>query len=205
MTRYGMAIDKTKCIGCKTCLMACKVSNNLPKDVWYNRYVTEGADEEFAAQGTYPNLSMVSYTVTCQHCANAACVEICPTGATAQREDGIVTVDAEKCIGCKSCIQACPYDVRTLVEKPEFYVDGVTLGRGTTPEHVSGVVEKCTFCSDLIAQGKNPACMDLCPARARSWGDLDDPNSEISKLIASREYDLLLEEEGTEPSVYYLK
>ena len=131
MTRYGMAIDKTKCIGCKTCLMACKISNNLPRDVWFNRYVTEDAEAEFAAVGTYPNLKMVSYTVACQHCKNPACVAVCPTGASIQDDDGIVRVLEDKCIGCKSCIQACPYDVRTLIEKPEYYVDDVQLGRHT--------------------------------------------------------------------------
>ncbi len=205
MTRYGMAIDKTKCIGCKTCLMACKISNNLPRDVWFNRYETEGAEAEFAAVGTYPNLKMVSYTVACQHCANPACVSVCPTGASIQDEDGIVRVLEDKCIGCKSCIQACPYDVRTLIEKPEYYTDDVQLGRHTETPCTDGVVAKCTFCKDLIVQGKNPACMDLCPARARFWGDLDDPDSELSKLIAARDYDLLMEEVGTEPSVFYLK
>ena len=185
--------------------MACKVSNNLPRDVWFNRYVTEGAEAEFAAVGTYPNLKMVSYTVACQHCKNPACVAVCPTGASIQDDDGIVRVLEDKCIGCKSCIQACPYDVRTLIEKPEYYVDDVQLGRRTEIPCTDGVVAKCTFCKDLIVQGKNPACMDLCPARARFWGDLDDPNSDVSKLIASRDDDVLREDAGTEPRVFYLK
>ena len=204
MTRYAMAIDKARCIGCKTCLMACKVSNNLPKGVWYNRYETQGAEHEYAATGEFPQLEMVSYTVACQHCANPACVAACPTGATQQDENGIVFVDSAACIGCKACIQACPYEVRTLLEEVEPYAD-VTFGRPGAKEHIAGTVEKCDFCRDLIEQGKNPACMDLCPGRARFWGDIDDPDSEISQLIASREYDLLLEEAGTDPKVFYLK
>ncbi|MBR2835961.1 MAG: 4Fe-4S dicluster domain-containing protein [Coriobacteriales bacterium] len=204
MTRYAMAIDKARCIGCKTCLMACKVSNNLPKGVWYNRYETEGAEHEYCAVGEFPQLSMVSYTVACQHCANPACVAVCPTNATQQDENGIVFVDESLCIGCKACIDACPYDVRTLLEEVEPYAD-VTFGRPTAKEHMAGTVEKCDFCRDLIEQGKNPACMDLCPARARFWGDIEDPESEISKLIAEREYDLLKEDMGTQPMVFYLK
>lgn len=203
MPRYGMAIDTTRCIGCKSCLMACKVANNLPKDVWYNHLVTQGTDVEFSAEGTYPDLKMVTYTVACQHCENAPCVEVCPTGASYRTAEGVVRIDSEKCIGCKACIGACPYDVRTLLEEPVYYLD-VTVGDGFAPNHIAGTVEKCDFCYDRIQSGGIPACMDLCPGRARVWGDLDDPESEISLLLERRETMRLLEEEGTQPSVFYL-
>ena len=207
MTRYGMAIDKTKCIGCKTCLMACKVSNNLPKDVWYSRLVSSGdPDVADSAQGTYPDISMDYYTIGCQHCDNPACVGACPTGASYVDEaSGTVQINGDDCIGCKACIQACPYDVRTLIDsEPEYYLDHA-VGVASAPDHKFGVVEKCTFCKNLIDAGEEPACMQLCPGRARWWGDIDDPNSELSKFLAERDYDVLEEDAGTKPRVFYLK
>lgn len=203
MARYGMVIDTTKCIGCKTCLMACKVANNLPKNIWYNRLATRDSAVELAATGTFPNLSMVTYTVACQHCANAPCVEVCPTGATYKTEEGIVRVDPKTCIGCKACIGACPYDVRTLVEDEAGYLDFPT-GDAYAPAHIKGTVEKCDLCYDRIQAGGVPACMELCPGRARAWGDLDDPDSEASKMAAGREVVYLMEDLGTEPSTIYL-
>ena len=143
--------------------------------------------------------------VQCQHCENPACLEVCPTGATTKDEEtGIVSVDSELCIGCESCIKACPYEgVRTLIKSPEYYLD-VVVGEYDAPPHKGGTVEKCTFCYQRLARGEVPACMDLCPARARHFGDLDDPESEVSKLIKERSYEQLLASEGTKPSVYYL-
>ena len=109
MTRYGMAIDLSRCIGCNTCAVACKVSNNLPKDVWWNVVHTEGRDFADTSKGTYGGEMQLSWLpVNCMHCENAVCEEVCPTGATVKRDDGIVTVDEETCIGCKSCMEACP-------------------------------------------------------------------------------------------------
>lgn len=206
MTRYGMAVDLKYCIACHACSVACKSNNNLPNGVWYNHLSTDGGDYMDTARGTYPNdLHRVTYPITCQHCASPSCVAVCPTGATYQQEDGIVAINADECIGCGSCIQACPYDVRTLIESEPEYVVDFALGDWDAPAHKSGVVEKCTFCANRLARGEKPACMELCPGRARYFGDLDDPESEISKLIASRDYELLFEEEGTEPRCYYLK
>lgn len=125
MTRYGMAIDLSRCIGCNTCAVACKVSNNLPKDVWWNVVHTEGRDFADTSKGTYGGEMQLSWLpVNCMHCENAVCEEVCPTGATVKRDDGIVTVDEETCIGCKSCMEACPYDVRRLIEnEPEYYLE----------------------------------------------------------------------------------
>ena len=205
MTRYGMAIDLSRCIGCNTCAVACKVSNNLPKDVWWNVVHTEGRDFADTSKGTYGGEMQLSWLpVNCMHCENAVCEEVCPTGATAKRDDGIVTVDEETCIGCKSCMEACPYDVRRLIEnEPEYYLE-LPIGDPAAKSYKGGTVEKCDFCAGRIDRGEKPACMELCPGRARYWGDLDDPESEVSQFLSGRNATVLLEEEGTSPSVYYV-
>lgn len=205
MTRYGMAIDLSRCIGCNTCAVACKVSNNLPKDVWWNVVHTEGRDFADTSKGTYGGEMQLSWLpVNCMHCENAVCEEVCPTGATVKRDDGIVTVDEETCIGCKSCMEACPYDVRRLIEnEPEYYLE-LPIGDPAAKSHKGGTVEKCDSCAGRIDRGEKPACMELCPGRARYWGDLDDPESEVSQFLSGRNATVLLEEEGTSPSVYYV-
>ena len=205
MTRYGMAIDLSRCIGCNTCAVACKVSNNLPKDVWWNVVHTEGRDFADTSKGTYGGEMQLSWLpVNCMHCENAVCEEVCPTGATVKRDDGIVTVDEETCIGCKSCMEACPYDVRRLIEnEPEYYLE-LPIGDPAAKSHKGGTVEKCTMCWHRLAKGEEPACVEVCPGRARFWGDLDDPESEVSQFLSGRNATVLLEEEGTSPSVYYV-
>ena len=205
MTRYGMAIDLSRCIGCNTCAVACKVSNNLPKDVWWNVVHTEGRDFADTSKGTYGGEMQLSWLpVNCMHCENAVCEEVCPTGATVKRDDGIVTVDEETCIGCKSSMEAFPYDVRRLIDnQPEYYLE-LPIGDPAAKSHKGGTVEKCDFCAGRIDRGEKPACMELCPGRARYWGDLDDPESEVSQFLSGRNATVLLEEEGTSPSVYYV-
>lgn len=208
MTRYGMAIDQNRCFGCQTCAAACKIANNMPKELAYNVVHTVGGSYNDTPSGAYPNCELDFLPMQCQHCDNPACTAVCPTGATVKDEKtGIVTQDSELCIGCESCKKACPYDsygVRSLIEEePEYYLD-VVVGEVDAPAHKFGTVEKCTFCKNLIDRDEDPACMQLCPARARFWGDLDDPNSEISKAIEGREYTLLEESAGTKPKVYYL-
>ena len=206
MTRYGMVIDTKRCVGCNACSVNCKITNNLPETNWWTRVLTEGGDEIDTPAGVFPDVSMRYITVGCQHCENPACLDVCPTGATAKDEEtGIVSVDSELCIGCESCIKACPYEgVRTLIKSPEYYLD-VVVGEYDAPPHKGGTVEKCTFCKNLIDRGDVPACMQLCPGRARYWGDLDDPESDVSKAIEGRETMFLNEEAGTKPSVYYLQ
>lgn len=206
MTRYGMAIDLTRCFGCQTCAASCKVANNMPSGVLFNRVLTVGGDAPDTASGEYPNCELSFLPIQCQHCEKPACLDACPTGATQKGDDGIVSVDSDLCIGCESCISACPYEgVRTLIgESPEYYFEAV-VGEADAPAHVAGTVEKCTFCKNLIDRGEPPACMQVCPGRARYWGDLDDPESAVSKALEGREVQLLNEEAGTAPSVYYLK
>jgi Fe-S-cluster-containing dehydrogenase component len=143
--------------------------------------------------------------VLCNHCQEPPCLRICPTGATYQREDGVVLIDYNKCAGCKACVTACPYGSR-------FYVDEIRSYFGIlTPyeevgyqKHQKGVTEKCTFCVDRVDKGLEPACVETCPTSCRHFGDLDDPNSEVSQLLRARLSFQLLPDLATQPSVYYL-
>ena len=205
-TQLGMAIDTKRCIACYTCAVSCKVENNLPNNMWWNTVVNVGGDQRDAPAGTYPNLTMSTYTLACQHCEKPLCVAVCPTESTWKRDDGIVAKDNEKCIGCKLCIEACPYaGVRVFQEgEPEFYLD-FAVGDADAATHYGNTVEKCILCSHKVDRGEAPACIDCCPGRARIFGDINDPNSEISKAIASRTSKQLSVEAGTNPSVYLLE
>ncbi|WP_276927405.1 4Fe-4S dicluster domain-containing protein [Parvibacter caecicola] len=204
--RYGFAIDTQRCIGCHTCAVGCRMENNLPQGTWWNRILTDGGENMDTPAGVFPDITMSYVPVACQHCENPACVKVCPVGATyTDPETGVVRQDYDKCIGCRMCVAACPYTgVRSFNwEEPKYAID-FAIGSADVPAHQKHVVEKCTMCWHRLADGEEPACIRLCPERARFWGDLDDPNSEVAKVIASREYKQLLPEKGTKPSVYYL-
>ena len=176
---YGMLIDLKKCVGCHACAVACKEAHGTPPGITRSH-----VKREF--EGEYPDATMHIVPMLCMHCENPPCVEACPTeGATYKREDGIVVVDKEKCIGCKYCMMACPYGVRSW----------------SPSEHV---VEKCTMCWHRLAKGLQPACVEVCPGRVRFFGDFNDPESEVSRLLRERAHKQLLPERGTNPSVYYL-
>ncbi|MBR2790517.1 MAG: 4Fe-4S dicluster domain-containing protein [Eggerthellaceae bacterium] len=207
MTRYAMAIDKKRCMGCNRCSVSCIAEHNLPDGMIWSRAKSNNEDYyRVAAKDAEGKLKMEFYTFACQHCSKPACVAVCPTGASYQREDGIVAIDLEKCIGCKSCINSCPYTgVRThQATEPAYQVD-FKLGDWAVDDHRAGVVEKCTFCKERVDRGEAPRCVISCQARARYFGDVEDPTSEISQILATREYDQLLVEAGTEPNVYFLK
>jgi len=172
-------MDTRRCIGCHSCTVACRTWNELPIDLIYNPVVTDGP------AGRYPHVHMNYMPLICMHCAEPACVGACPTGASQQDEDGIVWIESEKCIGCKACIQACPYNARHM-------------------NNIERVVAKCNFCKDRVREGKEPHCVKTCHQRARIFGDLDDPDSEVSKLVNSVNTVRLLEELGTDPQVYYI-
>ena len=203
MTKLGIAINKTRCIGCQTCAHACKMQNNVPSGMRWNRVLTEGCDVEDGALGEFPNLSRGYLPVACQHCENPACLRVCPTGATYKDDKGRVEVDYEKCIGCRMCMAACPYNARVFnwndpKREPDF-----NYGDKDVPVRGKGVVEKCTLCKERTDRGEEPICVKCCPVKARTFGDLDDPNSEISKLVVARKAGVLLEEQGTRPQVHY--
>lgn len=178
MTNYGFLIDQRKCIGCHACSTACKSENEVPLGV-YRTWV------KYVETGTFPHTRRHFQVTRCNHCANPPCVRICPVTAMYQRTDGIVEFDPRVCIGCKACLQACPYDA--------IYID---------PE--SHNAAKCHFCAHRIDQGLKPACEIVCPEQAIISGDLDDPNSLISRLIAREPVAVRKPEQGTAPKLFYI-
>ena len=209
MTRYGMVIDTKKCIGCHVCAMACKTENNLPNDVWWNRIFTDnGGEMGFdMVGGSYPDNLQFSYIpVACQHCENPACVKVCPVGATYKDpETGVVRQDYDKCIGCRMCMAACPYSARTFNWNEPVRATGASYGDARVPERGRGVMEKCTLCKERTDEGDEPMCVRCCPADARIFGDLDDPDSAVSRLRREQSAEVLLEEKGTRPQVFYVR
>ena len=200
-----MAINKTRCIGCQTCVFACKMQNGVPKDLRWNRVVTEGGGVADDAQGEYPNLTRSYLPLACQHCENPACQRVCPTGATYKDDKGRVEIDYDKCIGCRMCMSACPYTgVRSFNWEEPKHAIGHAMGDADVATHQKHVVEKCTMCWHRLAKGLQPACVEVCPGRVRFFGDFNDPESEVSRLLRERAHKQLLPERGTNPSVYYL-
>ena len=151
--QYGMVIDTTRCMGCQTCAVACKVSNDVPGELYWAH--VEGLDGDlYRPTGTFPKVKMNFRPTLCNHCADAPCVKVCPTGASHIAEDGTVQIDKSKCIGCQFCAMSCPYGVRYLNEEER-------------------VVEKCTLCEQQIAQGDLPQCVKNCVGMAKWFGDAD--------------------------------
>lgn len=215
MTRFAMVIDLKKCISCYACTIACKQEHFIPPGVFWNRLL-------ISETGEYPRVTRWTYPVLCNHCKEAACVDVCPTGASRRRPDGIVTIDADKCTGCEYCVIACPYQQRTFYEdeKKEYFPgQGLTeyeiIGKKLYPFQ-SGTVTKCNFCAERVDSGMKeglkpgidraatPACVLTCPPKARYFGDLDDPESNVSKLVRVRKGRPLRPESGTDPSVFYI-
>ncbi len=178
MANFAWVIDQTSCIGCHACTTACKAEHDVPLGV--NRTWVK-----YVETGTFPATRRQIAVLRCNHCAEPPCVEVCPTRAMVQRPDGIVDFDTDRCIGCKACLQACPYDA--------IYIDPA--------EHVA---EKCNFCAHRVDQGLLPACVVVCPTESLLFGDLDDPASRVSRIVSSRPTTVRRPEQGTRPKAFYL-
>ncbi|MBC7907669.1 MAG: 4Fe-4S dicluster domain-containing protein [Rhodospirillaceae bacterium] len=178
--RWGMVVDVRKCIGCQACTISCIMENKVPENS-YRTIVATYEVKDGDRVGTYvlPRL--------CNHCSNPPCVPVCPVGATFQQKDGAVVVDGDRCVGCAYCVQACPYDARFI-------------------NHETNTADKCTFCAHRLAAGLLPACVETCVGGARTFGDLNDPNSTARKLLdaAKGEAKVLKPEQGTAPNVFYI-
>ena len=176
--RLGFLIDQRRCIGCHACTVACKQEQEVPLGVFrtWVKYIEKGA---------FPNTRRHFTVLRCNHCDDAPCTKICPTTALFRRDDGIIDFDTSRCIGCKSCMQACPYDA--------LYIDPV--------EHTA---QKCNFCAHRVDAGLKPACEIVCPETAIVSGDLDDPESSIARLIAREPVHVRKPEQGTQPKLFYI-
>ncbi len=215
--RWAMAVIQKKCSaakpGCVDCVEACNLVHNIPKfdnpkdEVkWIWRAPYENAFPGQSSQGidefVHKGLNNTPFMVLCNHCDNPPCVRVCPVQATFRRPDGIVVMDYHRCIGCRFCMAACPYGARSLnwrdprpfiaKENPDY------------PTRTRGVVEKCNFCSELLAVGKPPACVAACKEKALVFGDLEDPNSEIRELLRTNASIQRKPQLGTRPMVYYI-
>lgn len=184
--RYAFVIDTDRCVGCRSCMISCKMENLVPDHEFRIRVLNK--DNSYVNDkpaGVYPQVTESWLPVPCQHCEDAPCVKVCPTHASYVDENVIVMVDKDKCIGCHYCMWVCPYDARYADER-------------------TGTVDKCTMCSHRLEKGEQPMCVSLCSGRALHVGDVNDPESEVSQLIASKRTGFLIPEQGTKPSAYYV-
>ena len=178
MARYAMTVDERLCVTCNACVIACKSENQVP----------DGAARCWTVQeehGTFPLLALTTRSERCNHCERAPCVSACPTGASHYETGGFVEVAPEKCVGCKACILACPYEARYL--------------------HPDGYVDKCSFCLHRVGNGQDPACVTVCPTTALAFGDLDDPRSLVHRQLQARSSKVLKPEEDTRPKLFFLR
>ncbi|MBI4336306.1 MAG: 4Fe-4S dicluster domain-containing protein [Chloroflexi bacterium] len=204
---WAFVVDTTKCIGCGKCVAACKEENNVPEDphfnrTWVERYVIDEQGEAYVdspdagvhgfeswpVNSKYQNIQVVkSFFVSklCNQCENPPCVQVCPVGATYKTEDGVILVNRSRCIGCRYCIQACPYGARFL--DPNLRV-----------------ADKCTWCYHRISKGMDPACVEVCPVGARMFGDPADPDSAVAKALRENRISVLKPNLGTRPQVFYI-
>ncbi|MFH0812964.1 MAG: 4Fe-4S dicluster domain-containing protein [Pseudomonadota bacterium] len=187
--RYGIVINLEKCIGCHACTIACKMQNGTELDIDWTRVKTVGDPKAKIGQdiprGSFPHLSLSWLPILCMHCSDPPCVRRCPSRALTQRDDGIVVFDKQTCIGCQACGWVCPYDI------PRY-------------SSADGTVEKCHLCFSRIDRGKEPFCVTACVYGARIFGDLNNPESAVSKLIARKQGRQHLPEYGTNPTIRYV-
>jgi molybdopterin-containing oxidoreductase family iron-sulfur binding subunit len=213
---FGYALDISRCIGCRRCVYACAEENNQSRDpqVHWIRVLQmdnehgvsfEHADPYYDATRV-PEDGHFYVPVSCQHCQDAPCTKVCPTGATWTEQDGIVVIDYDWCIGCRCCMAACPYGARHF----NWQTPSIPAGELNPSMHYlgnrprgKGVVEKCTFCIQRVRAGRYPACVEVCPVGARKFGNLLDPDSEIRYIIEHKRVMVLKEELNTMPKFFY--
>lgn len=223
---FGMAIDVGACIGCRRCQHACILENNIPDEPsnmhWIDVYQMENSTPVTAVENIPPVDAVIDYekspiedhwylSFNCFHCENPPCTKVCPTGATYKDEDGIVLINYDICIGCRYCIAACPYNARRfnwwqpkLLPSRISPIDGsVVVLNEEVPLRERGVTEKCTFCVHRVRDGLKPRCVEVCPVRARHFGDLSDPESEVSRIVKHERTLRIRESLGTQPKLYY--
>ncbi|MGF7184567.1 molybdopterin-containing oxidoreductase family iron-sulfur binding subunit [Desulfitispora alkaliphila] len=208
--RWVMVIDTRKCAGdCTHCIDACHGDNNVPeigvKDEEIQWIKTDAFEHVFPYQKhdfLGDEVKNKKFLALCNHCDKPSCVRVCPTKATFKKDDGIVTMDMHRCIGCRYCMAACPYAARTFnFRDPRPYL---TETNNSYPARTKGVVEKCTFCTHKLARGEQPSCVGACPNGALVFGDIEDPNSEVRKLLSENHSIVRKPYLGTKPSVYYI-
>ncbi len=207
--KLGMVVDARKCNGCQDCVKACHFAHNVPtiqnpeeevKWIWTETYdaTFPGQQHEYLPA----DLKDKPFMVMCNHCEHPACVRVCPTQATYQNQDGIIMMDYHRCIGCRYCMAACPFGARSFnFQDPRPHIPQVNPAY---PTREKGVVEKCNFCAERVAAGGVPACVTACRSGALAFGDLNDPDSGVRKLLGSAHAIRRKPELGTEPKVYYL-
>jgi phenylacetyl-CoA:acceptor oxidoreductase subunit 1 len=211
MTRWAMVADLGRCVGCQTCTAACKHANATAPSILWRKVL----DVEV---GEFPDVRRTFVPVGCMHCADPPCMHVCPSTATGQRADGIVTIDYDLCIGCAYCAVACPYQARWKIDRPRFAYGSVKMRNEAAREDPRriGVAQKCTFCSERVDAGlvrgltpgrdpeATPACVNSCIADALHFGDVEDPQSNVSQLLRQHRNFRMHEEVGTRPGFYYL-
>jgi len=212
--RWAMVIDIKKCkTDCYDCINACHQLHNVPnfgnpkdevKWIWKEPYekVFPGEENKYTAEYIDQTLKGIEFLLLCNHCDNPPCVRVCPTKATWKRADGIVMMDYHRCIGCRFCMAACPYGSRSLNWRdPRPFIKTINK---EFPTRTRGVVEKCNFCSERLAKGLMPACVEACKEKALVFGDLEDPNSPVRELLRSHHSIRRKAHLGTMPQIYYI-